>query len=805
MPFPATYDASLVVLSFIIASLASYTALDLGGRVHAAVGRAKLAWVFGGALAMGVGIWTMHFIGMLAFRLPMPVRYDPAWVALSVGIAIVASLLALWVIGRTDAGVGRLVTAATAMGAAIAGMHYTGMAAVRVGAHLHYVPWIWALSVLIAIVASFAALVIARHFRANETTRGRLMRAAAAVVMGFAIAGMHYTGMAAAEFTPLEVPVANIDSGIPVTGLAVAVTIAGLLIIGLALIAAMLDRLVRSRTIEAELRLAMAASETTSRLKSEFLATMSHEIRTPMNGVLGMIGLALETPLSPDQHAYLSTAKSSAEALLTILNDVLDFSKIEAGKLEIEHVGTDLHTLLEEISDLMAPRAHDKGLELVLHVRTLTPTRVVTDPGRLRQVLLNLVGNAIKFTEKGFVLLKVDLDARSNGDAILSFTVRDTGIGIPEDRQAHLFDKFTQADSSTTRRFGGTGLGLAISRQLVELMGGKLTLQSVEGEGSSFSFTLPVKVDHRRPPEPFPRGELDGIRVLIVDDVAVNRALLEDYVTAWKMRPTVAEGVEQAIAAMNKAVAEGDPYRIALVDYLMPDVDGLDFGRRIRADVMHRRTSLVLLTSASLGGDSDRAAAAGFDGHFIKPVRRQTLMDALIAVAGAQETGRVLGRLLTRHTLYDTGSPPGREPIPAAAPSGRRALVVEDNPVNQLLAVKLLERAGWSVSTVWNGAEAVTLVARERFDVVLMDCQMPVMDGYEATARIRASNAPSARTPIIAMTATAMQGDRERCLLAGMDGYVSKPIVVSELMQALERFSPDAGVESRQGDGPATE
>jgi CheY-like chemotaxis protein len=271
------------------------------------------------------------------------------------------------------------------------------------------------------------------------------------------------------------------------------------------------------------------------------------------------------------------------------------------------------------------------------------------------------------------------------------------------------------------------------------------------------------------------------------------------------MRPTVAEGVEQAIAAMNKAVAEGDPYRIALVDYLMPDVDGLDFGRRIRADVMHRRTSLVLLTSASLGGDSDRAAAAGFDGHFIKPVRRQTLMDALIAVAGAQETGRALGRLLTRHTLYDTGSPPGRESVAATPPSGRRALVVEDNPVNQLLAVKLLERAGWSVSTVWNGAEAVTLVARERFDVVLMDCQMPVMDGYEATARIRASNAPSARTPIIAMTATAMQGDRERCLLAGMDGYVSKPIVVSELMQALERFSPDAGVESRQGDGPATE
>jgi two-component system sensor histidine kinase/response regulator len=610
-------------------------------------------------------------------------------------------------------------------------------------------------------------------------------------VMGIAIAGMYYTGMAAAQFTPLEIPLTleELSLGIPTTGLALAVTVAGLLIIGLALIAGMLDRLVRSRTVEAELRHAMAASETTSRLKSEFLATMSHEIRTPMNGVLGMIGLALDTPLSPDQHAYLTTAKSSAEALLTILNDVLDFSKIEAGKLEIERVGTDLSTLLEEISDLLAPRAHDKGLELVLHMSTPAPTRVVTDPGRLRQVLLNLVGNAIKFTEKGFVLLKLDLDQRSNGDAVLAFSVRDTGIGIPIDRQAHLFDKFTQADSSTTRKFGGTGLGLAISKQLVELMGGKLSLQSVEGEGSTFAFTLPVKVDHRSPPEPFLKGALEGIRVLIVDDVAVNRALLEDYVSAWRMRPTVVESAQQALVELEKAVIDGDPYRIALVDYLMPEMDGIDLGRRIQQIPMHRKTALLLLTSASLGGDSERASGAGFDGLFIKPVRQQTLRDALVAIAGEQQAGRRLGRLLTRHSLYEaTGGV--RESQASAAPSGRRALVVEDNPVNQLLAVKLMERAGWSVTTVWNGAEAIAVMARERFDVVLMDCQMPVMDGYEATARIRASNGPARRTPIIAMTATAMQGDRERCLQAGMDGYVSKPIVVVELLAALDQYAP---------------
>jgi PAS domain S-box-containing protein len=548
------------------------------------------------------------------------------------------------------------------------------------------------------------------------------------------------------------------------------------------------DQTARLEQLVKELEIAKARAEEAVETKSAFLANMSHEIRTPLNGILGMTTLALQTKLSAEQHEYLDTVKSSADSLLGIVNDILDFSRIEARRLELEHVEFDLREVVGDAAKVLALRAGEKGLELACHIAADAPNVVLGDPGRLRQVLLNVLGNAVKFTDAGEVVLHVDVESATPARATLRFAVTDTGIGIPADKQRAIFQAFTQADSSTTRRFGGTGLGLAIALRLVELMGGRLWVESEVGRGSTFWFTGTFD----RPPsaslEPLvPKtAALDGLRVLVVDDNATNRRILEEMLASWHMKPTTVADAESALAALKRAVKQDEPFDVIIADRQMPVVDGYMLARRVRQDRQFARTPIVMLTSVGHGGESARRSA-GVDAYLTKPVKHSDLLDALA----------MLFRVSTRRPRED------RAAAPAAHPAKRlRILVAEDNLVNRKLVTKLLQKRGHYVDAVEHGRAALDLIesaAPAHFDVVLMDLQMPEMSGFEATAAIRArERRGSGHVPIIALTAHAMAGDRERCLEAGMDGYLSKPIEVNDLIATVERFGTEGVTTPRE-------
>jgi signal transduction histidine kinase/DNA-binding response OmpR family regulator len=535
----------------------------------------------------------------------------------------------------------------------------------------------------------------------------------------------------------------------------------------------------RLRHLE-DIRKAKQAAEAATRAKSEFLAHMSHEIRTPMTAIMGMADLALTTDVPGEQREYLKVIKASADSLLTILNDILDFSKMEAGRLELDAIPFKLRDNIEGATTSLAVGAYEKGLELLCDVAAEVPEVVVGDPTRLRQVVVNLLGNAIKFTEKGEVEVRVETESRHKEGVCLHIAIRDTGIGIPPEKQRPVFDAFTQADMGTTCQYGGTGLGLAIASRLVGMMGGRIWVESLVGLGSTFHFTVRLGTAERTPEESSgPAVSLTGLRALVVDQNAASRRILESLLSRWGLRATSAQGAEAALSVLHEAKRSGDLFRVVLIAAQMSETDGFALAEQIHHNPEMGGVTVVMLTSAGQRGDAARCRRLGVEAYLTKPLRQEELREAIQTALRGRDSETGSSFLVTRHSL----SGPSRK---------LRILLAEDNRVSQQLAARLLEKRGHSVVVAGNGREAMMALEKQSFDLVLMDVEMPEMDGLEATAAIREKEKGSGtHVPIVAMTAQAMTGDRERCLAGGMDDYISKPIRKEDLYEKVEQFVPE--------------